>query len=58
MKLFRIWVSGSGVLTFKRFPIRAYGGPLVQWSEIFNSILKEGIMRILHVELYEIWTSG
>ena len=30
----------------------------MQWSGTIYAILKEGIMGIIHVKLYEIWTSG
>ena len=34
------------------------GGLPVQWSGTIYSILKEDIMGIIHVKLYEIWVSG
>ena len=32
--------------------------PFVQGTGIICAILVEGIMRAIHVKLYEIWTSG
>ena len=32
--------------------------PPVQWNGTSNAILKEGIMRNIHVKLYDIWASG
>ena len=45
-------------MSFKRFLIWSSGGPPVRWSETVYAILKEGIMGNIHVELYEILTSG
>ena len=45
-------------MSFKRFLIWSSVGPPVQWSGTIYAILKEGIMGIIHVKLYEIWTSG
>ena len=45
-------------MSFKRVLIWSSGSPPVQWSEIINAILKEGIMGNIHVKLYEIRTSG
>ena len=45
-------------MSFKRFLIWSSGGPPVQWSITIHAILKEGIMRNIHVKLYEIRTSG
>ena len=42
----------------KRFLIWSSGGPPVQWSGTIYAILKEGIIGIIHVKLFEIWTSG
>ena len=44
-------------MSFKRFLIWSSSGPPVRWSGIIYAILKEGIMRNIHVKLYEIWTS-
>ena len=43
LKIFLIWSSGS---------------PPVQWSRPICALLEEGIMGMIHVKLYEIWTSG
>ena len=45
-------------MLLKTFLIWSSGGPPVQWSETIYAILKKGIMRNIHVKLYEIWTSG
>ena len=45
-------------MSFKRFLIWSSGGPPVQRSGTIYAILKEGIMRNIHVKLYEIRTSG
>ena len=42
----------------KRFLIWNSGSPPVQWSGTICQLLKEGTMGIVHVKLYEIWTSG
>ena len=45
-------------MSFKRFLIWSSGGPPVQWSGAIYTILKEGIIGNIYVNLYEIWTSG
>ena len=45
-------------MSFKIFLIWSSGGPRVQWSRTIYVILKEGIMRNIHLKLYEIWISG
>ena len=45
-------------MVFKKLHIWSSGGPPVQWSGTIYAIFKEGIMGIIHVKLYEIWTSG
>ena len=45
-------------MLLKRFLIWSFGGPHVRWSETIYAILKEGIIGNIHVQLYEIWTSG
>ena len=45
-------------MMFKRFLILSSGGSPVQWSRTIYAILEEGIMWNIHVQLYEIWTSG
>ena len=45
-------------MLIKRFLIRSFGGPPVQWSRTIYAILKEGITGNIHVKLNEIWTSG
>ena len=45
-------------MSFKRFLIWSYGGPLALRSGAIYAILKEGILENIHVKLYEIWTSG
>ena len=42
----------------KRFLIQSCGGPPVRWSGTIYAISKEGIMEIIHVTLFEIWTIG
>ena len=42
----------------KRYLICSSGGQPVQWSGTIYAILKEGIMRNIHVKLYEIRNSG
>ena len=41
-------------MSFKRFLICSSGDPPVQWRGTIYAILKEGIMGIIHVKLYEI----
>ena len=43
---------------FIRFLIWSSGGPPVQWSGTVYAILKEGTKENIHVNLFEIWTSG
>ena len=45
-------------MSFKRFLVCSSGSPPVCWSRTIYAILKEGIMGIIHVKLYGIWTSG
>ena len=45
-------------MSFKIFLIWSSGRPRVHWSETIYAILKEGIMRNMHVKLCEIRTSG
>ena len=45
-------------MSSKIFLIWSYCGPPVQWSETIYAFLKEGIMRNIHANLYEIKTSG
>ena len=45
-------------MSSKIFLIYSYCGPPFQWSETIYAFLKEGIMRNIHVKLYEIKTSG
>ena len=45
-------------MLFKRFHTWSSGGPPVRWSGTIYAILNEGIMGNIHVEIYEIWTSG
>ena len=54
---FEFWSVFQEEMSFKRFLICS-SGPPVQWSQTIYAILKEGIMRNIHVKLYEIWTSG
>ena len=42
----------------KYFLFRALAALLFWWSKTIHAILKEGIMGNIHVNLYEIWTSG
>ena len=44
-------------MSLKKFLIWSYGVPPVQLSRTIYAIVK-GIMGIIHVNLYEIWTSG
>ena len=46
------------ILSFKRFLLWSSGGPPVWWSGTIYEILKEGIIRNIHVKLFEIWTCG
>ena len=43
---------------FITFLIWSSSCPLVQSSKTIYAILKEGIIGLIHVKLYEIWTSG
>ena len=45
-------------MSFKRFLIWSSGDPPVQWSRTIYAILKESILVMCHVKLYEIRTSG
>ena len=45
-------------MSFKICLICSSGSPPVRWSRTIYAILIEGIMRNIHVKLYEIWTSG
>ena len=45
-------------MSFKRFLIWSSGRPPAWWSRTIYSISKEGIMGNIHVNFYEVWTSG
>ena len=46
-------------MSFKSFfLIWSSGSPSVHWRGTICAILKEGIMRTIHVKLYEVWISG
>ena len=45
-------------MSLKRFLFWSSGGPLVLGSGTIYAILKEGTIGIIHVKLFEIWTSG
>ena len=45
-------------MSFKICLICSSGSPPVRWSRTIYAILIEGIMRFIHVKLYEIWTCG
>ena len=45
-------------MSFKIFLIWSPDGPPVQWSKTIYAILKECIMGNIHVNSYEIYTSG
>ena len=58
VKLFKLLYLGQCFRCFfKRFSIWSSGSPPVRWSGNIYAILKEGIMRNIHVKLYD-WTSG
>ena len=53
MTLFQIWINGSGGDVLKIFLIWLSGSLSVQWSRTIYAILKEGIMRNIHVKLVQ-----
>ena len=58
MKLFEFGSVVQQKMSFKSFLIRSSGSPPAWCSRTIYAILKEGIMRNIHVKLYGIWTSG
>ena len=67
LKVFLIWSSGSPFvqqsITICAIFGRGYSGEqfceiITQWNRTIYVLLKVGIMGNIHVNLYEIWTSG
>ena len=58
MNLFEFGSVVQEEMSFTIFRIWSSGDPPVQWDGTINAILKEVIIGIIHVKLFEIWTSG